>query len=336
MNRTSLLLSILTLALLVSAHALESKPAPPPRKATAVQLIADAKRALAYIGKLAQESTDKSLDPKNIRQKPFWASVKESEELVLLIEKELKSHDLAFFEAINASTQSAAELRGALPRSGIKNPKLETGVKSLCNTLILLRKNYGVEGLRKKRGGVLTEQEQADFAKLKDAEKALVAQMEALLVDVKSNAHLSAELTRLIAKLKKSIDAPMSVDELNAALELVDVVDGEWESYSFYVDPKNRKAWNNTRLADTMKAVDAFNKQSMVDLTVPDWNFVDEPIEYTPPADAEFEVFFEVNEVDGYIAYISKNVNDVELEVYYQEVTTDDSQDAPIQELNDD
>ncbi len=336
MNINSILLPAILLTTGV-ASALETKPTPPPRKVTAAQFIEDAKHALALIGRTTQECTDKSLDPKTIRQQPFWSALKETEEEVVLLESRLKKHDVSFFEALNASTQSTAELRGSLPRSGIKNAKIESGVRALSTALSLLRKNYGVEGLRRKQGGELSDKERTDFAKLKENEKVLVKDLQGLLNEVKSNAHLTAEVTRLIAQLTKSIDAPMTVDDYSTALELIDVVDGEWESYSFYVDPKNRKAWNSSHVTEALKIVDATNRESTKDVNVPDWSYLDAPIEYTPATtEPEIDIAFEANEIDGYIAYIAKNTAEVELDFYYAEAPTDDLIDQPIKELNDD
>ena len=249
------------------------------------------------------------------------------------METELKTHEVAFFDLVNDSTQRAAELRGALPRSGIKNPKIEAGVKSLCNALILLRKNYGVEALRKKQGGSLTDEERAEFVKLKDAEKTLVTQLESLLGDVKNNPQVTAELNRVIAQLQKSINGPLTVDELNAALELVDTVDGEWEAYSYYVDPKNRKSWQNARVADSRKAINTLSKESLQDIAPGDWSYLDESVDVSTATDVTFEI--EVNEVDGYVAFITESVNGIDLEVYYETVTSDEIDGSAIEEMSD-
>ncbi len=308
-----------------------AKPAPVPQKATAAQLIEDAKRALALIAKTAKESNDKSLDLKNVRQQPFWSALKKTEESVAHLEAQLKTHDLSFFSAVNSSTQSVAELRGALPRSGIKHPTVESAVKALCNALTVLRKNYGVEALRKKQGGGLSDQERAEFTKLKEAEQKLVTQLEALKGEVKANAHLTAELNRLIAQLNKSIDAPFSVDELNAALELVNVIEGEWESYSYYVDPKNRKAWQNADVAQSLKTVGTIGKETQQNVAVTDWSFLEESSVFSAEMDVTVEI--DVNEVEGYIHYIVESVDGIDIELYYEEATEDEMPDQVYEEL---
>ncbi|MEI6236033.1 MAG: hypothetical protein WCT04_23505 [Planctomycetota bacterium] len=333
MHRNALLLSaMIAVCISASVTALESKPVSlTPQKATALQLVTDAKRAIALIGKTVKECSDNSLDLKSIRQQPFWSALKRTDDVIKVIEAKLKTHDLAFFEAITISTQCAAELRGALPRAGIKNSQIESSVKVISNVLTLLRKNYGVEALRKKQGGPLSEKEQAEFTKLKEAEKTLVAQFEALLVDVKGNAHLTAELNRLIAQLKKNIDAPMTVDAMNAAQELADVIDGEWDSYSYFVEPQFRKAWQNPRIAESLSAIEAINRDGLMDLVAPDWSYLDESVEF--PASVDVSVEIEVAEVDGYFTFVATSIKGVEVEMYYEEVPADDWHFTEFEEL---
>lgn len=333
MKSTAFLLTVfLIVSSTISLRAGEvAKPSPVPQKATAAQLIEDAKRALAVIAKAAKESTDKSLDLKNVRQQPFWSALKTTEESVMHLEAQLKTRNLSFFNAVNSSTQSIAELRGALPRSGIKHPTVESAVKALCNALTVLRKNYGVEALRRKQGGDLSEQERAEFTKLKEAERKLVTQLEMLKGEVKANAHLTAELTRLIAQLNKSIDAPFSVDELNTALELVNVIEGEWEAYSYYVEPKNRKAWQNADVAESLKTVGNIGKETQQNVSVADWSFLEENSEFS--ADLDVTVEIDVNEVEGYIHYIVESVDGIDIEMYYEEATQDDLPEQAFDEL---
>src|SRR5207237_743733 len=136
---------------------------------------------------------DKSLDMDNVRQQPFFSALHKTQEVVASIQEKMQKHDLSFFESVNDGTQVAAELRSALPRSGIKNAKITEGVKVLSNALTLLRRNYGREAVhRKRKTDELGENEKEEFAQLKESEKKLVSRFEMLAQDVKDNKHLAA------------------------------------------------------------------------------------------------------------------------------------------------
>src|SRR5204862_1386429 len=102
-------------------------------------------RAIAFMAKEVAQCKDKSLNLENVRQQPFFSALRKTEEVVASIREKMEKHDLSFFESVNEGTQVAAELRSALPRSGIKNAKISEGVKVLSNAPTLLRRNYGRE-----------------------------------------------------------------------------------------------------------------------------------------------------------------------------------------------
>ncbi len=307
------------------------KAPPPPQKATAAQLIVDAERALGLIGKAVKDSTDKSIDLKSVKQQPFWSALKKTDEALENIQSQLSEHDPAFFDALNASTQAVAELKSALPRSGIKNAKVDQGVKALSNALTVLRRNYGIVALRKKKGGDISDQERAEFTELKEAEKQLVTKLEALVEAVQSNPHLTAELTRLIAQLKKSIVSPFSVDEYYAALELVDVVEGEWNAYAFHVDTKNRKAWQDSKVNESLKTVSTVDKKSERDLPELDWDDLDESTDIPPAYNVTVEI--EADDVEGYLYFIEESVDGIEVSVYYEESPQEEDPDESHEEF---
>jgi len=186
MKAATILAALLAAGLLIGARAEEKKrPAAPPQKATAEQLATDAEKAIAYIAKEIKESKDKSLDPKNVRQQPFFSALKKTEEIVVKIQAQLKAHDLEFFETVNDATQAAAELKSALPRAGIKNQKAIEGVRVISNALTLLRRNYGREAAHHRKNDAMTEKEKEKLERIQENEKKLAAQLEALAEEFK-------------------------------------------------------------------------------------------------------------------------------------------------------
>lgn len=323
----------------------ESKPAPRPQKSTAETLIADAEHALASIAKAAKDA--KVFDPKNVRQQPFWAAVKQADETLNSVKAQLKSRDPKFFDSLNDATRDAAELRALYPRSGMKNPKIEEGVKAASNALTLLRRNYGRESNRKRKTPELSEDEKADFATLKKVQTTLVEELADLEGELHSNKHLSAELNHLITQLQLSIDEPASIESLQRARELVDIVEGEWEAYSYYVEPKSRKSWNESKAKEAIaQAVEISDDFDGVPEEA-DWMLLDaqakaaaaekpveKPAEKTPVKIAAKDGEKEQPQQDPQVAEFQKflqSLNPVELDAFYEALA--DEFDAEYDEL---
>jgi hypothetical protein len=327
--------AILVAGIMTGLRAEERKKTPPqkpaPQKATAAQLASDAERAIAFMAREVKDSQDKSINLDNIRQQPFFSALRKTEEVVVKIQEQLDSHDVSFFETVNEGTQAVAELKSALPRSGIKNAKINEGVKVLSNTLTLLRRNYGREAVHRKRATKeLDDNEKEQFTQLKESEKKLVTELEMLASEVKANNHLSAELARMISQLKKSIDAPMTTEAMDASLELFDVIEGEWEAYSYYVDPKNREAWAQARDAESFKAIEELSEKKNKEVAMEDWEFMDESIEF--PAAVDVTVEIEVDEVEGYILFVEDSVEGVEVTVYYEDLDDEEGDEEQMEE----
>ena len=295
-----------------------------PQKATAEQLIFDADRALAYLAKSLKESPDRALDARNARQQPFWSAVKRAGETLETIRAQLFARDPKFFETLNDGTQNAAELRSLYPRSGIKSAHVEEGVRALSNALLLLRKNYGREALRKKRGGELSDSEKLDFAKLKDALKALAENLKELEAQAHENRHLSVELSRMMAQLKAGIDSPMTLEALQRARETLDVVEGEWNAYSYYVEPKYRKAWKDSKTGTALSAMEKTNVWSEGELDS-GWEQLDESMFVAGSLDIPDDLT--PAEVGEYRRYLETLVA-LELEAYYAAVLDAMEEDA--------
>lgn len=312
----------------------EQKPSGPPQKATAEQLLLDAVRAIAFIGKTAMECKDKSLDQKNPRQQPFWTALKKIEETTKLAKAQLKSRDSKFFTSLSDNTQDLSELKASYPRSGIKNARVDEGVRVLSNSLTLLRKNYGKEALRIQRGGELSENEKDGFAKLKDAEKKLVGQLKELQILVKDNKHVNAEVARIISQLNKSIDAPLTVASLQNALELIDVVEGEWDAYSYFIEPKYRKAWKEIDAENSFHTFDLIHEENDKRTPVQNWDYVEEPVAFA--FDVDVTVAIDPNDVALYENYVAESIEEIEILTYYEMVKVDAVEENAYVEVIDD
>lgn len=284
------------------------------RKATAEQLIGDAEKATAFLAKTLKDSADKTLDAKNVKQQPFWAALKRTSVTLEKIKTQLKARDPRFFETLNEGTQNAAELRSFYPRTGIKNARVELGVKTLSNALVLLRRNYGREAIRIKRGGELTEAEKDEFLQVKESQRTLVENLKNLEAQAAGNKLLAAEIKRMLSQLKIGIEAPLTLAAFHEARETLDVIEGEWNAYSYYVEPKFRGAWNASRTRDSLSAME--NALEAVDELVLTDNFdgLSESMVVTGLLGIDEELSpQESEELNNYV----NALGDLELEAYY-------------------
>ncbi|HLX63890.1 MAG TPA: hypothetical protein VKX17_21645 [Planctomycetota bacterium] len=325
---------VLAAGIMLSPRAEEKKKPPAPQKATAEQLLDDAEKAIAFIAKEIHDSKDKSLDLKSVRQQPFFSALKKTEDITVKIKSQLKDHDLKFFNSVNDSTQLVAELKSALPRSGIKNAKVADGVKVISNALTLLRRNYGRESAHRRQNTGMTEKEKEQLTALRESESKLIDELDALTDEFKTNAQLTAELQRLISQLKKSLDAPMTAQSLDAALELVDVVEGEWEAYSYYVDAKHRKAWQEARDSDAFQDVDDLAAEAEESGDALDWLAMDDSVELSGAVNLNVDL--NEDEQAAYLRYIQESLNGVDLDEFYAATMDPDESDEAFQEFQDD
>ena len=118
------------------------------------------RRGAAYTAKSAKAADKKLVDAKMKRQAPFFAALKKTDKNLKDLETSLKSKDdKKFLKAMDRTGKSVNELDTAFRLSGIKDPKIAEGVKKIGDAFKTLRKNYGKEALRKKKGGPLTPKE---------------------------------------------------------------------------------------------------------------------------------------------------------------------------------
>ena len=323
MKPRALFLAVLSAAILAGgARGVEvSGRTVPPHKATADQLLADAENSVAVLARIAQpvkgEKADPTLKLDDPRQQPFWGATRKMAEKIKDIRAKLKAKDFKFFDALNDTTQQMAVLRSAYSRSGISNIPIQKTIRALGNALTLLRLNYGREARALPHGGVLTLDERQDFERLKAQEQALLDQLKALQLQVDMSAHLKSDLGRLIARLSKSLDAPPTADAFRAALENIDVVEGEWEGMSYFVEPKFREAWTAAGTADTFSAMDKIQTQATASNSM-SFDDLDSPVE----ADVETRTDNDMTdaEAEEYEAWLEDTVINLELAAYYEAV----------------
>ncbi|MEO8197610.1 MAG: hypothetical protein ABI689_12925 [Thermoanaerobaculia bacterium] len=220
-----------------------AKPAPG-KQVNGKQLLAESKKAVAGILKASKASGGK-LDPKNKKQAPFFGGIKELRASIADSEKKMKAKDKKLFDSLSKGSTALAKVKTAWPRTGVKDAKVDGYLGKLDNSYTALRARYGSEGLRAKQGGALSAKEKANFEKIKASQAEFANKLAPMQAKAKKNGDkgTEAELARLIAQSNKISTAQLSVDAFLTAMVLVDVLQGEWDCYSYYVGPDYRADW---------------------------------------------------------------------------------------------
>jgi len=145
---------------------------------------------------------------------------------------------------------------------------------------------------------------------------------------------LMQELTTLVKQLKRNASAPLTLDALNSSLELLDVIEGEWEAYSYYVGPKHREAWKDARESESFKTVDELTDETAQDITAEDWESMEQPTEFSGAV--QITVDIAEDETANYLRYVEESVDGVEVEFYYTATADTQETEEPFQEFQDD
>jgi hypothetical protein len=214
---------------------------PSGKKATAKELIASAKKALAAMVKNAR--ADKELDPKNPKNKPFYAAVKKISKQLNRAEKGLTAKSNDFFDAIRQTRAAEEQMKVDWELADSKNKGVIGNGKKLGHALAILRTDYSKEALRKQKGGELTAKEKAEFAKIKAQQKDLIAKIDKLKAKAKKDKALEYGLKEMEKEARRVVKAPLTVDAFIATLYLIDEIRGQLYGYDYYVDKDWRSDW---------------------------------------------------------------------------------------------
>lgn len=226
-----------------AAHAAKAgaHPKPAGKKATAKELVATSKKALASMLKKAR--ADKALDPKKPKNKPFYASAKKIATQLDRAEKGLGAKNNDFFDATAKARTAHEQMVVAWNLTGSKNKQVGADGKALGHALDALRKDYSKEAARQKKGGELTAKEKTQFEKIKAQQKDLLAKIDKLQGKAKKDKALEQGLAKMKKEAQHIAAAPLTVNDYIAALYLIDTIEGQLYGYDYYVDPAWRSDW---------------------------------------------------------------------------------------------
>ena len=224
------------------------------QKADAKTLLNDAKKALTAIIKNARE--DKSLDPKEAKNKPFWRSIHLVVESLKTAESGLAAKSNDFFKGIADARKAEEQMKVDWRLTDSNNKEIIEDGKKLGHALALLRTDFSKEAERQKKGGELTAQEKAQFEKIKAQQKELLVKIKKLEVEAKKDKALEKGLAELKKQAEHVVKEPATLDAYISTLYLLDVQAGLIRGYEYYVD----KRWRNDYivLVDYTKTYDTW------------------------------------------------------------------------------
>ena len=223
------------------------KKTPPKKtKTNAAGLLSDMEKAVAYIVKQAQApaaaaakptnaktpgKTGPKLDPKQKSQKPFWSGLKTVNTNVEGMKKALAAKSPDYFKLLDGTGRAVAQVNGSAQLMRVKDKQVLNGVKALATSYNELRKNFGKEAARKKKGGELTAKEKEWMAKTQAEVKKLQPELQGLhgKVETKKNPRLRSQVnhvSHLASKIARVKGA--TVNAYNELLFLVDDFSNAW------------------------------------------------------------------------------------------------------------
>ena len=219
------------------------------KKTTAKAALDGARKAFA--GMLKAARADKGLDPKTPKNKPFWLATKKIAQQLDRAEKGLAAKNDEFFKAISDARSAEEQMKIDWQLTDSKNKQVIEDAKKLGHALAILRTDFSKEAARKKKGGELTAKEKAEFAKIKEQQKALVAKIKVLEGKAKKDKALEHGLKQMQHRANKIIKSPDTVNAFVSTLYLVDEIEGMLYGYDYYVDKEWRGDWVNVATLTT-------------------------------------------------------------------------------------
>ena len=331
--RAYIFLTVLAAYTLMHVHSLtsaetKSKPAAakakPTGKQNASQLLADAKKALAYTVKAARAS-GKELSPSNPDAKPFLLSLQKIGKALDSAEKALEAKDAAFFQSISHAQAAVVEMKVAWDLTKSKDAEVIKGGKSLGGAVTALHDEFGPMAQRKAKGGELTDTEKENFEKLKSSQAEFRKKLHHMFAKNKKDPALEDGLRKLNKRSLEIEKAPNTVTAYAGAMDFLSAISGSLHGYEYYVPPAERKAWKGLT-----KSSGARQSYYYSPGTSYNWSYMETPVEVYDSYDLEISSE-EITTEENYIEETSFEMTEQE-----SEEVAEDSDSISDEEANDD
>lgn len=282
------------------------KAAPKKSPANAAGLLSDMEKATAYILKEAQapaaagEKTAGKLDPKQKSQKPFWSGLKTINTNVDGMKKAIAAQDPNFFKILDASGRAVAQINDSAQLMRIRDKHVLNGVKALSISYHALRKNFGKEAARKKKGGELSAKEKEQLTQMQTEVKKLQSELQAMQgkVEAKKNPRLLSQINDL-SKLASEVAGVKGTD-VNAYTEmlyLLDYLSNDWYAFGLVVqvnEPDLYAVWTSSN--SSFESYFSYYETTYTSIEFTEWSSFEVPVEVLD-VEATYEIEVSASEV---------------------------------------
>ncbi len=307
------------------AHAAKTaQHKPSGKKANAKTLLGDSNKALGVMVKAAR--SDKGLDPKTAKNKPFWKSTQTIAKNLKMADKGLAAKNDDFFKGVAHARRAEEQLKIDWQLTGSKNKAVIENGKTLGHSIALLRTQYSKEAERKKKGGELTAPEKAAFDKIKAQQKGLLAKLKKLEKEASKDKALEKGLKKVQAQARHILKEPITLDTYLATLYLLDEQFGLIRGYEYYVD----KGWRDDYLVlvnlETTYDADYVSWETS---TSYDWASVDTSVDIYEGEEVDVSESISDEEVSSEESYASDESFDMS-DAEEEQVAADEDTDAEV------
>lgn len=230
-----------------------------------------------------------------LRNRPFWASLDRMGQTLEEVGTSLRTRDARFFQDLERGSVALGELKVVWARSGGTAPGVDRALRLLSSSYRLLRRTYGSEQLRARRGGGLSDRERQRFDRLQAAQRDFASRLESLRQKARErqDREMLAEMERLIAEAYRIAAAPATLDAYLNTLIATDEIRGEWAGNRYYAEPADKADWMAAdQVVEDLYVDSQVGHVFTLDLgKAEDWSFLDEttepPVEGVPAVASE-------------------------------------------------
>ena len=316
------LLAAAVAALAPLQHNVSAEEPKPAGKENAPQLLQSARESLAYTTKAARNAGEK-LSPENSSAKPFLLSLKKINDALDDADTGLAAKSPEFFKALDSARSAVAEMQATWDLTGSDDKDVMAGAKKLGGDIIALQENYSPVAARRKKGGDLTAEEKAKFAKIQAEQTALDKKLAALAAKYKNDRALGAGVKKIRSKAARIAKAKPSAASYTGAVDLLSTIAGLIAGYTYYVPASARSEWITVSSLPSTWAY-----QSIYESYSYEWSSVEESVEIYDSESIEVSET-EVTEEEAYLEETSVEMTEEE-----ETEVAEESEEVSAEEIN--
>lgn len=291
----TLVLLLLTVTFGYNLQAASNPPIDNDKKVNAEELVQKTERAVAFIVKAGQETTDENLKRKNKHSEPFWNSVKKLNSAVEKLNNSLFLKDDGFHKALGETVTAKEQLLTTYEMLGAKDPKVKEGINKASLAVSLLYDNYSKEALRKKDGAELTSKEKKQLDEIKLKNKELQGKLTELEAKVGNNKEMLKKVKKIKEKSNQVVHCGHHPSGFFFAMSAMHMINGWMWAYHWYWGP-----WGGWYPGFYYGYVDIY--VDVFDDYAYDWGYLDGAID---AYDYDLDVDLMPVEMDGADAYLN-------------------------------